>query len=87
MVAYINNLGGTKNIVLQAEVMEIKEWAEKILPSVKVIHMKGGLNQKANWLSHCNVNNLEWYLIQEVFHPIVQPFSFPSVDLFANLKK
>lgn len=64
--------------------MEIMQWVELFFLSMRAVHLKGDLNQKADRLSSHKVNNSKWCLNQEVFELIIQLFSLPSTDLFAN---
>lgn len=69
----------TRMPVVRFEAMEIMQWAKHCLLSFRAVHIKGYLNQKADWLSRHT-----WFMNLEVFKLIVQLFDLLSTDLFAN---
>lgn len=64
--------------------MEIMRRVEQFLLSLRALHIKGDLNQQADWVSRCRVNNSDWCLNQEVFNLIGQMFSPSSTELFMD---
>lgn len=83
-VAYINKQGGTRNPRLMLVASRIFQWAESNLASISAIHLKGELNNTADFLSRQQVSNQEWSLHPEVFDYIAAYWGKPVVDLFAN---
>lgn len=75
---------GNKESSTNPEKMERMRLAEQVHLSLRAIHIKRDLNQKADWLSMYRVNNSEWSLSQEIFNFIVQMLSLPSTNLFVN---
>lgn len=63
--------------------MEIKEWADNNLSFIRAIHIKGQLNQKADWLSSHAIHNSEWNWEVNL---ILQKYSLPAVYLFSSPK-
>ncbi|XP_068098726.1 uncharacterized protein [Hyperolius riggenbachi] len=84
VVAYLNHQGGTRSRTIMMRAERILLWAEKNLASLKAVHLRGMLNQVADFLSRSELNQDSWSLNQEVFLEIVSDWGMPTIDLFAS---
>ncbi|KAM9324773.1 LOW QUALITY PROTEIN: uncharacterized protein PAF06_000862 [Gastrophryne carolinensis] len=85
-VAYIKHQGGTRSSKLIAIAWEILSWAEINLKSLTAIHLKGTLNQVADFLSRSQMKESDWSLDPDVFKTICVQRGVPEVDLFASAR-
>ena len=83
-VAYISRQGGTRSRCLLNLAFQILYWSEVNVASLSAVHLKGNLNNLADFLSRQRVLESEWSLNQEVFQEIVDRWGTPQIDLFAS---
>ena len=70
-VAYLNNMGGTK------ELWCYNNW-------ITSTHLPGKYNQVADKLSRSIHDNMEWKLHPDLFSQIYDKLGIPEIDLFAS---
>ena len=82
-VAYLNNMGGTKekcnNIARQ-----IWSWCHTHKNWISAAHLPGKNNVQADKESRSIHDNMEWSLHPEAFQQICKTFGKPDIDLFAS---
>lgn len=59
-------------------------WAEAHTLSLKMEHISGDANTRADWLSRTQLDLLEWRLHPALYLELVCRFGQPEVDLFAR---
>lgn len=84
VVTYLNDQGGTMSLTLHSEALEILKCVEQFFLSLRMIHIKGDLDQKADWFRRLRVDNSQLFLNQEVFSLICQMVTLLSTDPFVN---
>lgn len=82
---YINNKGGSKSEACNKVALQIWRWCLEKNIYVSAEHVKGTLNNEADFLSRNQDNSGEWSLLNSVFRDIIDSFKVtPTIDLFAN---
>lgn len=71
-IAYINRQGGTRSSSLWVLAEAIFMWAEATVLSLSVVHLKGELNQLADFLSRKMLRECDWVLNQDVYKMITR---------------
>ena len=82
-VAYINHMGGTKNVCNKIA-QRIWKWCYETNNWLSCIHLAGKLNVVADRESRTQHDNMEWKLNPSLFSKIAERFGDPEVDLFAS---
>lgn len=85
-VSYLNHQGGTRSLRLLKLTQEILGEAERRIPPISVVHIRGTLNTHADFLSRQPIHQGEWERNSEVFSLVSQHFGRTEIDLFACRK-
>ncbi|XP_072002545.1 uncharacterized protein [Engystomops pustulosus] len=85
-VAYLRHQGGTRNPDLLSLSDKIFIWAETNIRSLSATHLKGEMNQIADYLSRQTIDHNEWCLNEKIFSSLTQKWGQPVTDLFATSK-
>jgi hypothetical protein len=82
-VAYINNMGGTKEKCNELA-RKILKWCYHNNNWISAAHLPGKMNVRADKESRSIHDNMEWSLNPEVFQIICEHLGTPEIDLFAS---
>ena len=82
-VAYINNLGGTKDDCNEIA-RKIWLWCQKHDNWISAVHLPGVDNTLADLESRSVHDNTEWKLNPILFNKLCQKFGTPEIDLFTS---
>ena len=83
-VAYVNQLGGTRSLILSNLALALWEWAEKNNIMLIAEHYAGHLNSVADWESRHFRDANNWRLVQKVFSSLMHIRGPCAIDLFAD---
>ena len=83
-VTYINNMGGTKSLVLNELTIQMWEWSIKHSIWISAVHIAGASNHEADKKSRIFHDQHEYMLNVSSFRTIVAKYPNLYVDLFAS---
>ena len=83
-VTYINNMGGTKSLVLNELTIQMWEWSIKHSIWISAVHIAGASNHEADKKSRIFHDQHEYMLNVSSFRTIVAKYPNFNVDLFAS---
>ena len=83
-IAYINHMGGTKSIQLNALAIDLWNWCIERNLWVSAVHIAGKLNTFADEKSRHFSDKHEWKLNKNCFNEIISHFPELNIDMFAS---
>ena len=83
-VAYVRDMGGMKNVVMDHIAKQIWEFAQEHGFWISISFISGHDNYDADFTSRILSSRTEWTLHQSLFHKLTQIFFQPDIDLFAS---
>lgn len=83
-VAYINRRVGTRSGSLWVLAKQILQWAKASVLLILAVHLKGELNQVADFFSRRTLREGNEVLNQDVYEMVTTRWGVPCVDLFAS---
>lgn len=84
VVAYINRQGGLRSRSLQGLARQLLLWTDRVLLSIRAVHVPGSLNCGADMLSRDGIVHGEWRLHPQTINMIWNLFGKAEIDLFAS---
>lgn len=83
-VSYINNMGGSKSVVLNSLAIKVWEWSIARNLWVSAVHIAGKLNIEADEKSRKFNDKHEWKINEQCFNDILELFPKINIDMFAS---